>query len=425
MSAPFAPNRADGRSQEVDEILIQRPNWPARYGTVVLAVVLVGLVGLVSLYSYPDTISGELVLTTVDPPRLLRAPQDFLIEEVLVADGDTVAATQTLIVARSQATFADVASLDTRLYNLRDESDRGLAEFEIPQAWNLGEIQEAAFDFQEKQTAYRNLLERRLDGLTTRELESRIAEKERFIRRERRGQNALEDQVRRARTQVQRSVQLAADGVDNETELTERRQSLSRAEDQLQSSRSKVRAASFDIELMRNQIESYRGGLPGTLSQAADDLRTGYEALRAAVSTWMRNYALAAPVRGTVVLDRNIRPERFILRGDDIATVLPATPGDLIGQVSLPVRGSGAVEVGQRVLVRFDSYPYLEYGSVEGTVLRRAPFERQNELTVEISFTEPLRSTTGHAITPTPFMRGEAVIIMGELSLLERFLERY
>ena len=409
----------------MEEILVTRPRWLARYGTVLLAVVLVVLVILASWFTYPDTVTGDLTLTTVDPPRVLLAPQDFTIEEILVGSGDTVEAMQTLLVARSSATFADVASLDTKLYNARDESDAGLAAFVIPTEWNLGEIQETVFDFREKQSAYVNLRERRLDGLTTRELTRRITDRETFIRRERRRQGPLEDAAQRARTRVQRLQQRASEGIRNTEALNDQRIILQRAEDALQQSRGEVRAAAFDIELMRNQVESYRGGLPSTLTQAADELRASYDALRAAVSGWMRNHALTAPIRGSVILERGLRPESFVLRGTEIATLLPANAGNVIGRLELPVRGSGKVDIGQRVLVRFDSYPYLEYGSVEGTVTARATFERDRRLMIEVAFREPLYTTTGHRLDATPFMRGQASVVTGERSLLERFMDRF
>ncbi|MEM9260767.1 MAG: HlyD family efflux transporter periplasmic adaptor subunit, partial [Bacteroidota bacterium] len=372
-----------------------------------------------------DIVTGEITLTTVDPPRPLRARQDFNVDRMEVKGGDSVAAAQVLLVAKTLADFVDVSSLDTKLFMPGDESIEGLAKFNIPSNWNLGEIQEAAYDFQEKQKIYNNLRERSLDDLSTRDLQARIATQERYIRRQRNAQGELEDRVIRFRDRLNREEQLAADGIDNRDQLVTAQRDLEVAEDNLQRSRADVHAASFDIELMRNQIESYRSGRSGTLSQASIELRNSYDALRAAVSQWMQNYTIMSPVKGVVLLDREIRPNAYILRGDEVATVIPANAGDMIGRIDLPVKGSGAVAEGQKVMVRFASYPHLEYGSVEGRVIKKGKLESKESITVEVEFPNQLLTTTGNRLEAGPRMVGQASIITEEKPLLKRFLDRF
>ncbi|MBC6995372.1 HlyD family efflux transporter periplasmic adaptor subunit [Neolewinella lacunae] len=415
----------DQRSQDMEEILGTPPTWIARWGTVVLMVIMVLLILLASVYTYPDVVTGRLTLTTIDPPRPLRARQDFMIDRIEAKNGDSVAASQVIVVARTQADFFDVSTLDNRLFLPGDESDQGLAEFSIPDSWNLGEIKEAVYEFQEKQEIYKNLKERRLDGLTTRELQQKIVAQELTVRQERQRQGALEDELERTRERLSREEQLAADGLDNREQLNLARRNVEIAEDRLQASRTLVRTASFDIELMRNQIESYRDGVPSTLLQAASDLRNSYDALRAAVSGWMQNYTVMSPVRGMLLLNRDIRPGAFILRGDDIATIIPANPGDMIGRIRLPVRGSGSVANGQKVMVRFDSYPFLEYGSVEGRVVQKNDLQQDGFISVEVSFPKELLTTTGNRLVASPLMEGEASIITDEKPLLRRFFDRF
>lgn len=412
------------RSQDMEEIINQPPSWLTLYGTVFLIVTIFGMVLLCSFYTYPDTVTGELVLTTIDPPRPLRAPRDFTIDRLLVSNEDSVAAKEVLLVNKSLATFTDVFELAEKLDANRDQSDMGLATFHIPPAWNLGEIQEAVYELQEKQEIYKNLKDRKLDGLTTRELEERIDRQERFIRRQRQLQARLEDQLVRERSLLAREEQLEADGVDNIDKVYQVRRQVERTEDELNASRSEVRAASFDIELMRNQIASYRGGLPSTLLQAGEALRNAYDGLEAAVAGWEDNFTIVSPVDGLVLLDRQIRQGQTLLRGDKIGTIIPANPGGIIGRIALPNRGSGAVKEGQRVLVHFDSYPHLEYGSVEGVVVDIGRLSQNGVTAVEVVFPKELLTTKGILLKPGPLMEGNASIITGSRSLLQRFFNR-
>jgi len=412
------------RSQDMEEIINRPPSWLTFYGTLFLVLGIFFLVLFCTFYQYPDTVTGQLVLTTIDPPRPLRAPQDFFVDRLMVSHEDSVRSREVLMVARSQASFEHVFELSERLSKNGDLSNDGLAAFHIPPSWNLGEIQEAVYDLQEKQELYKNLKDRRLDGLTTRELERRIQRRERFIRDQRQLQSRIEDQLVRFRSVARREEQLKEDGVDNRDRLNTARRRVEKTEDELNASRSEVRTASFDIELMRNQIESYRGGLPGTLTQAADELRTSYDGLRAAVSAWEDNFTIMSPVDGLVLLRREIRRGGNLLKGDNIGMIMPANPGGIVGRLDLPNKGSGAVAVGQRVMVRFDSYPFLEYGSVEGEVVNVGQLITGGKKTVEVTFPNELLTTTGNQLNPGPLMEGEASIITGSRSLLQRFFNR-
>jgi hypothetical protein len=412
------------RSQDMEEIINKPPSWLTLYGTIFLIVCILGLVLLSSMYSYPDTVTGDLTLTTIDPPRPLRAPRDFTIDRMLVHHQDSVRAKEVLMVNKSLADFGDVFELAEKLDGNNDQSDMGLAAFHIPPAWNLGEIQEAVYELQEKQEVYKNLKDRRLDGLTTRELETRITNQERFIRGQRREQSRIEDELTRNRTLLVREEQLRNDGVDNRENLNLVRRQVENTEDQLNASRSEVRAASFDIELMRNQIESYRGGLPSTLLQAGEALRNAYDGLEAAVAGWEDNYTIVSPVDGMVLFDRQVRQGQALLRGDDIGTIIPANAGGIIGRIDLPNRGSGAVKEGQRVLVRFDSYPHLEYGSVEGLVASIGQLSSGGITAVEVTFPNELLTTNDNRLKAGPLMEGEASIITESRSLLQRFFNR-
>lgn len=422
---PETPRSAAPRSQDMEEIIGTPPNWLARYGTIILLVSVVILVFLASVYHYPSVVEGELTLTTVDPPRPLRAPQDFRIKMLNTTHKGQVMATQALVVAESEATFSDVFDLTEAMNAISSLSEDGLAAFVIDPTWNLGEIQDAAYSFQEKQKEYRNLTERSLDGLTTRDLEARIREQDQVVRRAQRGQRALEDDDVRTRaslTQAEEDFRLNRISAE---ELNEVRRRRTFASDRLKANRAQVRNANFEIELLRAQIEANRSGLAGgTREQVGKELRAAFESLRSTLDAWNRSYTLVSPIDGTVLLDQNIKPGAVVLRGDDVALVIPSNPGEIIGRMQLPVKGSARVAVGQRVLVRFASYPHLEFGSVAGVVSVVDDLVTENAFAVTVAFPDGLVTSTGAVLTAKPLMTGEASIVTDDQPLLWRFLDR-
>lgn len=414
------------RGQDVQEIIGTPANWLARYGTALLLLLVVSLVTVASFYTYPTVVEGDLTLTTIDPPRPLRARQDFPVQDILVENRDTVDAGQAIVIAANgRARFEHVLALEDLLISTRGKDDAGLIELEIPATLILGQLQDAVYEFQDKQEVYRNLALSRLDGYTTRELEAQIRDRERYIRRQRSLQADLEDKLIGLRARLSREEQLANDGIDNRDQLGAARRMVQSKEEDLQRSMSNLRSASFEIEIRRNQIESYRSGRSGSAGQAAVAMREAFEDLQSAVANWKRDFTLVSPVTGTVVFAPSLREAAYIFEQSLIATVIPLNTGGIIGQVTLPVRGSVKVDIGQRVLVRFPKYPYLEYGSVEGRIVDKGIIPIEEKITVEVEFPDGLVTTTGFPIEPEPFMQGEASIITEQKRLMARFLDSF
>ncbi|MCP9235138.1 hypothetical protein [Lewinella sp. JB7] len=416
------PQQAE-RSPEVREVIGTPAGWVARNGTLLLTLVVLGLAVFASFYTYPTTLAGELVLTTVDPPRRLLARQDMEIQRVLVADRDTVTAGQTLIVASNgSARFEHVLYLEDQLIEHRGDDAVNLLDVKIPPTLVLGPIQESVYHFQDKQQLYRTLSVRRLDAFTSRELQSMIENAEGEIRQLRDLQIALEQQLIETRAALEREEQLRQEGLGDGDQLTRLRQRVDRAEENLQRNVGDLRSASFSIELMRNQIESFRSGRQGSTSQTGTELKEAYESLQRSVADWKRDYTVVSPVSGTVVLQPDVQEDNFLLKETMVATVLPRNAGNTIGIMKLHIRGSGKVAVGQRVVVRFPSWPSLEYGSVTGSVASVGVIPDGEFLTVEVTFPDGLTSSTGYRIESTPFMQGEASIIVERKSLIARLL---
>lgn len=409
----------------MEEVIGTPPNWLARYGTMFLLLVIVILAFLATAYRYPAVVVGDLTLTTIDPPRPLRAPQDFRIALVRARHKGEVKATQALVVAESEANFPDVFDLTELIGKIPSLAVEDLAKFPISPKWNLGEIQEAVVRFQEKQMEYTNLVERSLDGLTTRDLEARIRQQEQIVRRAQSKQGALEDDDVRTRASLtQAEEDFRQDRISAE-ELNEVRRRRNFARDQLKSNRTEVREANFEIGLLRGQIEANRSGLSGgTREQLGSELRAAFESLKSTLDAWNRNYTLVSPIDGTILLDQNVKPGAVVLKGNDIALIIPKNPGEIIGRMQLPVKGSAKIATGQRVLVRFASYPYLEFGSVEGVVSAVDDLVTKNAFAVTVTFPAGLVTTTGNELTAKPLMAGEASIVTDDKPLLWRFLDR-
>lgn len=72
------------------------------------------------------------------------------------------------------------------------------------------------------------------------------------------------------------------------------------------------------------------------------------------------------------------RENKQVNAGNKIFSVVSAVPGRIVGNVKIPSEGSGKVKPGQRVNVRVDGYPHMEYGYLTGTVENVSMFPDEN-----------------------------------------------
>jgi multidrug resistance efflux pump len=77
---------------------------------------------------------------------------------------------------------------------------------------------------------------------------------------------------------------------------------------------------------------------------------------------------LIAPTSGTLNYLSVWSNLQEISAGDAVFSIIPADMGDLHARIILPFRGAGKVRPGQRVNIKLDGYPYMEYGMVVGHV---------------------------------------------------------
>ena len=176
---------------------------------------------------------------------------------------------------------------------------------------------------------------------------------------------------------------------------------------------------------MRNQIFSLQTGEENQILLSGNELRERYNLLLTSLDEWKKKYLLLTPIEGIVHFNLEVRENQLVEQGDHLATVVPLQGDGIVGRIDLELVGSGKVDVGQRVLVKFSSYPYLEFGSVEGVIAQMAEIPSGGIIQVKVTFPDGLITNTGEQLPAVQFMSGTAEIITEEKSLMSWFMDRY
>ena len=154
------------------------------------------------------------------------------------------------------------------------------------------------------------------------------------------------------------------------------------------------------------------------------------ERLLASIKSWKLSNLLISTIEGTVSFVRKWDEGQFISIGETFLTIVPNKTNKVIGIVNVPQENFGKIKKGQRVNIRLNGYPYMEYGLLIGAVeyLSSVPAEAANQqsspqYTAEVVFPDGMKSSYGKELRLIQKMNGDAVIITEERSLIMRLIE--
>lgn len=400
-------------SDEVDEILGTPPNWLIKYGSLVLLVIFILLGYAAYFFTYPESITEKIIITSEIPPKKMVNENSGTISDLLVEDGDTVVAGQILLVFRNQAKFEDILSLNDQLLSVRSiQNDSALAQLYIPNDLILGRIQEAVYRFKEKQKDFLLNTSQENEKLSISQLKSKIKKSRRSISFEKKRRDYITRQLKIVNDRyisAQNKFERNQTTLDPVRELKEKVLQLER---ELQETTSAIRGYRTDIEIMNNEIKNLQSGSGKSHSQASDELALSFSNLQNEIEQWEKKNLIEAPTNGIVVfVDKTLSKNQFIPQESKIMIILPTHESNLVGRVNLNLKGSGKVKEGQKAIVKLDSYPFETFGAILGVVKSKGKVAYQNTIPLEISFPKGLETTSGRIIELNQEMTGTVEII--------------
>lgn len=141
----------------------------------------------------------------------------------------------------------------------------------------------------------------------------------------------------------------------------------------------------------------------------------------------MNQLLLKAPIDGTVTT-LNIRNRGEVIQTGQTVTEIAPKTAPLVLMAALPTREAGFVQVGDKVQVKFDAYPYQDYGIVEGQVVKLSPDVKVDERLGAVYRVEVVldRHTVGNAAQTAKLKAGQtatAEIIVRRRTIAEMLLD--
>lgn len=421
-------NKIELRSEEVQEILGKPPAWIIRWGiTVVFVVIAILLLGSY-WFKYPHVISAPIVVTTENLPASILAKTTGRIDTLFVADKQPVEKDQPLGVIENPAHAADIFALSKELDDFQTFFiDYGLSGVNFPKnRRSLGDLQTPYFSFIQSLADYRYFVETDYYNKKIRSLRNQI-ETQQNMRDVAKNQIAIQErQTVTIKNIFERDSALYRQGAISLEEYERSKNSLLQSEYSLESAKNSLHSSQISVQQLEQNIFDLQQQDAEKRTQLQLAVVGAHDNLKNLITVWEQAYLFKSPIAGQVTFTQYWQRNQNVQAGEIILTIVPQDSMKIIGKITLPTAGAGRVKAGQKVHIKFDNYPYMEFGIVDGIIknISLVPVLNNAErfYMLEVELPNNLQTNYKKELDFSQEMQGTADIITEDVRLIERFL---
>lgn len=397
------------------------------------------------------------------------------VKVVKVREGDTVKSGQILLEFDSDILRTELQQIEAKLSGLKNQKvqldiikNQLLSTINIQEQQNqsqalekAAQVEQAKQNLDAKQSAYRlqklekqALLDQVQQQIKTNRNEQKFARSrldidnkqvERFGKLVKDGAVSA-NQVDRLRKEQQESKRIydrsLSDGKQAQLRLTEEmnryqatmnqlqadiEQAKLRLKEQQNSYQTLKQTSKLSILRTKEQLKDTQTTIASTESQIAQTL-SQVESLK----LQLKQRIVRSPIDGTIFEFPVNKPGEVVQPGQRIAQIAPKNT-DVILKASMPIQDSGFLKVGMPVKVKFDAYPYQEYGIVEGKVswvspdskVQQTPQGNSESFELDITLDRQYVDNGEKRVTLAPGQTADAEVVIRQRRIIDFVLDPF
>ena len=415
------------RSEEVREILEDVPNVVFRWGNSILFLVVLLLIGLTWFIKYPDTISGEAILTTEIPPEKIYTKITANIDTLFVVNNTKIEKNSTLAVLENSADYQDVFLLKKIIDTLPFHKTHFYFPFEKMPLLLLGDVSKAFEIFETNYTNY--ILHQKLhpyegDFVAIKEELFQVNQKLNtfYIQKE-----LQQKEMQFQNKELERSKILHEKGIISTQEYENKQLKFLNIEKQFKSIRNEIANVKQRLASIGKTSKSTKIKEIQEKTQLEKRVLQSFRNLKKSIKDWELKYVLKSSINGTISFLNIWHENQNLKQGDLVFHILPAEKSLYISKIKIPRRNSGKIKIAQKVLLKLDNFPYNEFGMLIGTIqnISKIPDNEGNYHVDVMMASNKLITSYKKEIPFQQEMKGSAEIITENLSLFERIFYQF
>ncbi len=417
------------RSDEVQEIMGTPPKWIIRRGTVIISLVVLVLLAGSYFYKYPDIIDARVVIVSENPPISVVARSDGKLDKIFIADKQKVEANTLLGIIENPANYEDA-------YDLISFLDSIQAFFDQPEMFNALQF-EKEYSLGQNQSFLSSLVSQLRDYQTSvnyntfeqriKSLEKQVTDYANYYEKLRQQIAVLNQDYILASNQFHRDSALHAKKVMSDVDYEKSQAAMLKQKYAYQNAMTELASTQITMNQLKEQIAEQKVLKSETENKLLTALKEKYDNLANQLKAWEQAFVLKTPIAGQVTFTNFWSVNQFVSAGNVVFNVVPDNRQRIIGKATVALAGVGKVEVGQRVNIKLDNYPHMEFGLLEGRIINLSMVpvasDKGGYYTAEIELANNLVTNYRKELPFNQEMQGNAEIITKDRRLIQRLVE--
>lgn len=416
-------DRLNYHCSEIQDLMGRIPGWTIRWGLFVISLIFVGVCIACYFIKYPQVVTTQVQLTSYNPPVDLIARTSNKIARLFVSNGDSIQADASILVMESKASYEDIMEIDKDILNFTGEWEELVQNEKVYRNYKLGDIQNYFLQYQKKCAAFRNYLQTSLLKKKKAILEVQIAKQTELFYQQGEQLKLLAEEFQLLLKNYARDSLMLNVGGMAQAEYEKSTQAILQKKSALIGFRANMISTETSVLALKENLVEVEIQMETEINGYHIELNELREQLKSQIDSWKNDYLIVSPIAGEVSISKFWSEHQNITASEKVATVVPFEDRYIIGKAYVPFSGYAKISAGQKVNVRLDSYPYMEYGFIIGTVNSVSPVPEQEGYAIEIIFPDQLISSYGKKLDFIHQMTGSADIITRDMRLAEQFIQ--
>jgi HlyD family secretion protein len=409
------------RSELMHEIVSDRPGFIIRWGNILFLSVLILIVTACWFIRYPDIIKASAKMTSLNAPKPVVALVSGKLVKLTVRENETVNKGQIIGHLESIGDHKKILALSSNLDSIQnflstEQTDRVKSYFKIMAPSQLGELQIGYQTFSQAFLSFNNYLS---NGFYLRKKDILMRDKKNLLK--------LYDNLNTQKELQEQDVALTQKTFDANQSL-KNNNVISDFDYRTEQSKlinkkltlPQIKSMLIENENQQAQKEKEIIELENTIEQQKLIFQQALNTFRSEVEEWKKKYILIAPVSGKVAFSSFIQEDQQMQANDVVCYINPEN-SHYFAEVIIPQSNFGKVAVGQQVLLKFQSYPFEEYGAVKGTIEFISHIPTKEGYVAKVGLPNGLITTRGERVQYREGLLADAEVITHDMRLLERF----
>lgn len=409
---------------EIDDIISHKPPHIVRWGTLYFFMLLLVMCVISWYIKYPEKVIAKAKLNSINAPQQVIARTEGKLMKLAVKENMKVDKWQVIgymeSIANPQSVLTITQSTDSIIHFITesrsDEVIRFFPGYENERPTDdLGELQTAYQVFIQSFITYRDYLH---DGF--------YLQKKRMLRSDLQHIKEMYEVLIEQKKLMIEDVALSEETFDVNKSLSEQKV-ISLLDYRNEKSKLLVKQLTLpqiNASIITNEKEKSEklkeiAELENQIVIQKNTFLQSLQTIRSQIHQWQYKYELKAPVAGILSFTGFLQENQEIKAGQILFYIQPINTTYFV-EALIPQFNFGKVEKGQNVLLRFQAYPFEQYGSVSGKIDFIKPTPTDSGYLARVELPEGLLTNYGKHLQYREGLTAEANIITEDMRLPQR-----